>query len=161
MQAPSKESSKKFLAAYISGYVDGEGCFSVSFSRRKKLLVGWETKASFAVGQNYNRAEVIKMLPRYFGCGHIRRDYSDKTLKYEVRSIEDLISKIIPHFRKYPLLSGKRKDFELFVQVCNMMKRREHLSPNGLRTIVKLAYKMNKSGTRRYTQREIIKDLDG
>ena len=28
---------RRELANYISGYVDGEGCFSVSFSRRQKL----------------------------------------------------------------------------------------------------------------------------
>lgn len=32
------------LASYISGYVDGEGCFNVSFSPRPTLLAGWEVK---------------------------------------------------------------------------------------------------------------------
>ena len=30
-------SSREFLSAYISGYVDGEGCFTVSISPRAKL----------------------------------------------------------------------------------------------------------------------------
>jgi len=156
---PVLNSLKRNIAEYISGYVDGEGCFSISFSRRKKLLIGWETKPSFSVGQNYDRAEVIDLLKKYFNCGSIRRDYSDKTLKFEVRSITDLIQKIIPHFQKYPLLSGKRKDFELFRKICKMVQKRKHLEKEGLRRIVQLAYQMNQSGKRRYKQEEIQKEL--
>ncbi|OGN03426.1 MAG: hypothetical protein A2655_02720 [Candidatus Yanofskybacteria bacterium RIFCSPHIGHO2_01_FULL_43_42] len=82
------------IEEYISGYVNGEGCFSVSFSRRKKMLVGWETKPSFSVSQNQDRSEVLFLIQKKFGCGFIRRDYSDKTLKYEVRSLKDLIKKL-------------------------------------------------------------------
>jgi len=53
-----------------------------------------------------------------FKCGFIRRDFSDKTLKYEVRSLDDLIRNIIPHFEKYPLVSEKQNDFEFFKKVC-------------------------------------------
>ena len=156
---PALNNFKRNIAEYISGYVDGEGCFSVSFSRRKKLSIGWETKPSFAVGQNYDRAEVIELLKKYFNCGSIRRDYSDKTLKFEVRNITDLAEKIIPHFQKYPLLSSKRKDFELFVKICKMVQKRKHLKKEGLWKIVQIAYQMNKSGKRRYRQEEIQKEL--
>lgn len=150
---------RRDLANYISGYADGEGCFSVSFSRRLKLKVGWEVKPSFAVGQNYDRAEVLGLMQEYFQCGFIRRDYSDKTLKYEVRRIADLIDKIIPHFRKFPLRSSKRKDMILFEKICRKLKQHQHLKPNGLAQIVELAYQMNSSGKRRYRKYEILKSL--
>lgn len=156
---PTLNSLKRNIAEYISGYVDGEGCFSVSFSKRKKFFIGWETKPSFAVGQNYDRAEVIKLMKKYFNCGSIRRDYSDKTLKFEVRSIKDLTQKIIPHFQKYALLSGKRKDFALFVKICKLVQKRKHLEKEGFLKIVQLAYQMNKSGKRRYKQEEIENKL--
>lgn len=144
---------------YISGFIDGEGCFSVSFSKRNKLLVGWETKPSFSASQNEDRAEVLYLMQKYFGCGFIRRDFSDKTLKYEVRGRDDLIQKIIPHFEKYPLMSGKQKDFKLFARICNLMKKEEHKHAKGLRQIMKLAFQMNTSGKRKYTQSEIIDSL--
>jgi len=154
---PALNNSKRNIAEYISGYTDGEGCFSISFSKRKKILVGWETKPSFAVGQNYDRAEVIKIIQKYFGCGNIRRDYSDKTLKYEVRSLKELIEGVIPHFRKFPLLSAKKKDFNLFAKICKMMERQKHLKRNGFIKIVNLAYRMNSSGRRRYKKEELIR----
>src|SRR5256885_10328457 len=113
-------SSREFLSAYISGYTDGEGCFTVSISPRAKLLVGWEVRPSFSVSQNGDRAEVLHALQAYFGCGSIRPDRSDKTLKWETRRLEDLLDRVIPHFERYPLLSGKRLDFERFAAVCRL-----------------------------------------
>ena len=47
---------------YVVGFVDGEGCFCVSFSYRPiNIKVGWEIKPSFAVGQNYGRREVLTL----------------------------------------------------------------------------------------------------
>ena len=73
--------SREFLSVYVSGYVDGEGCFTVSISPRAKLLARWEVRPSFSVSQNGDRAEVLHALQAYFGCGSIRPDRSDKTLK--------------------------------------------------------------------------------
>ena len=81
-------SSREFLSAYISGYADGEGCFTVSISPRKKLRAGWEVRPSFSVSQNGDRAEVLYAIQAYFGCGSIRPDRSDQTLKWEVRRLE-------------------------------------------------------------------------
>jgi hypothetical protein len=144
---------------YISGFVDGEGCFSVSFSRRHKLKIGWETKPSFSASQNQDRAEVLSLMQKYFKCGFIRRDFSDQTLKYEVRSLTDLVEKIIPHFEGLPLLSSKQKDFVRFAKICRIMNRGMHKRSLGLRQIIALAFQMNASGKRKYTQMEILKSL--
>lgn len=151
--------SQRELAQYLSGYVDGEGCFSVSVTKRPKLRIGWEIKPSFAVGQNYDRREVLDIMLQYFNCGHIRRDWHDKTLKYEVRKADDLARKVIPHFRKYPLLSAKNKDFRIFADICAGMSREQHHSKSGLRKILKLAYQMNGSGKRKLTLDTILATL--
>jgi hypothetical protein len=116
--------SREFLSAYISGYVDGEGCFTVSISPRAKLAVGWEVRPSLSVSQNGDRAEVLHEIQAYFGCGSIRPDRSDRTLKWETRRLDDLLARVIPHFETWPLLSGKRRDFECLAAVCRLMARR-------------------------------------
>lgn len=150
---------KRNINDYISGFVDGEGCFSVSFSKRDKLLIGWETKPSFSASQNEDRAEVLYLMQKYFNCGFIRRDFSDKTLKYEVRSLDNLIENVIPHFEKYPLLSSKQKDFEFFAKVCRLMKKEQHKEIKGMQQILGFAFQMNASGKRKYNQKEIIASL--
>jgi hypothetical protein len=151
--------SREFLSAYISGYVDGEGCFTVSISPRAKLAVGWEVRPSLSVSQNGDRAEVLQLIQAHFGCGSIRPDRNDKTLKWETRRLEDILEHVIPHFECHPLLSGKRFDFERFARVCRLMAGGEHRTTSGLRTIVGLASAMNASGKRRYTAEEILASL--
>ena len=138
------------LSAYISGYVDGEGCFTVSISPRAKLRVGWEVRPSLSVSQNGDRAEVLSAIQAYFGCGSIRPDRSDRTVKWETRRLEDILDRVIPHFLRYPLRSGKRLDFEWFAVVCGLMADGRHRSRGGLIQIVQIARDMNPSGTRRY-----------
>jgi LAGLIDADG endonuclease len=144
------------VAAYIAGFVDGEGCFTVSFSPRSKLLIGWEVRPSFSVSQNADRSEVLVLMQKYFGCGSIRPDRSDKTLKYEVRSLDDLVEHVVPFFEAYPLLSSKQRDFERFAQVCRLVRARAHRSQPGLRAIVELAMAMNASGKRKFATEAIF-----
>src|SRR5262249_34391869 len=96
--------SREFLSAYISGYVDGEGCFTLSRAPRAKRAVGWAVRPSLSVSQNGDRAEVLYALRAHFGCGSIRPDRSDRTLKWETRRLEDILERVIPHFVAYPLL---------------------------------------------------------
>ena len=151
--------SREFLSAYISGYVDGEGCFTVSISPRAKLKAGWEVRPSFSVSQNGDRAEVIHAIAAYFGCGSIRPDRSDRTVKWETRRLEDILVRVIPHFVRYPLMSGKRGDFERFAVVCGYMRLGAHRKREGLIQIVTIASEMNPSGRRRYGSREVLAKL--
>ena len=123
-------------------------------------MVGWEVRPSASVSQNGDRSEVLVAIQQYFRCGSIRPDRSDRTLKWEVRSLAPLLETIVPHFRTYPLQSGKRRDFELFADICERMARREHCSSSGLREIVRLAVRMNPSGTRGYAGEQILRSLD-
>src|SRR5206468_1380391 len=143
--------SREFLSAYISGYADGEGCFTVSISPRRKLRVGWEVRPGFSVSQNGDRAEVLHIFQAYFGCGSIRPDRSDLTLKWETRTLKDLIEHVLPHFERFPLISGKRRDFDRFASVCRLMAAGAHRDRAGLVEIVNLTRAMNPSGKRRYS----------
>ena len=131
----------------------------MTFNRRSKMLIQWELRPSFSVSQNEDRAQILFLMQEFFECGFIRRDYSDKTLKYEVRSLSDLINKVIPHFKKYPLLSEKQKDLEFFKRVCILMQKNLHRDKEGLQKIMNLVFKMNPSGKRKYTKAEMQKAL--
>ena len=143
------------VESYLSGYADGESCFCVSFTKSKRHSIGREVRPSFSVSQNSDRMEILELFKSHFGCGTIRPDRSDKTFKYEVRSLSDLVEKVIPHFKRCPLLSGKQQDFKLFESICGMMSRGEHLTKEGFNRIANLAYDMNGSGKRKYSRDEI------
>lgn len=147
------------LQSYISGFVDGEGCFCVSFQPSKRHRFGWEVRPSFSVSQNADRAELLYIIQREWECGFIRPDRSDKTVKFEVRSINDLIEKVLPHFKNYPMLSTKQTDFEKFARICESVSACEHLRIEGFEKIVRLAMEMNPSGKRKYSGSEILDSL--
>ena len=131
----------------------------MSFQPSKRHRFGWEVRPSFSVSQNADRAQLLCQLQQVWKCGHIRPDRSDKTLKFEVRSIQDLVGKIIPHFREYPLLSAKQEDVQLFELICQKVLSGGHLTRDGFSEIVQLAMKMNPTGKRKYHANEILNSL--
>ncbi len=147
------------LNSYISGFADGEGCFCVSFHPSRRHRLGWEARPSFSVSQNADRAELLYELQRLWGCGFIRPDRSDRTLKYEVRNVRELSERVLPHFRAYPLRTSKQADVERLSRICQMILRGRHLDLDGFEEIVRLAMGMNPSGKRKYSGDEILSSL--
>ncbi len=145
------------FSSYITGFVDGEGSFSVSFNKRSGISVGVEVRPSFSISQHKRNKDIVVDLYNYFECGSVRFSKKDQNYKFEVRSLEDLQKKIIPHFIKNPLQTSKKKDLILFQKICNLMSQKKHLTLSGIEKIAYLAYKMNNFGSRRYTKDEILR----
>ena len=145
------------IASYITGFVDGEGSFLVSFSKREKMILHLEVRPSFTVSQHQRSKKVLFTLQEYFNCGTIRFNKSDETWKYEVRSLDNLLEKIIPHFEKFSLQTSKAQDFESFKEVCQLMRQKHHLSVNGIHSIIECAFKMNNLGARIYTKEILLR----
>lgn len=148
------------IHSYITGFVDGEGCFSVSFSKRSKLNTGIEVRPSFSVSQHRRNKKIVLYLHSFFKCGGVRYSASDQNYKFEVRSLDDLVKIIIPHFEKYPLKTSKRTDFEAFREICLLMKRNQHRNLTGLKKIIQLSSKMNEAGKRNYSPQYLLSIID-
>ncbi len=145
------------LASYITGFADGEGCFTISFSQRAKLKTGLEVRPSFSISQNRKSKAVLEEIQAYFGCGFIRFSKGDQTFKYEVRSILEIRKIIIPHFEKYPLKTSKQQDFQLFKEVCDLVSQNKHRNLNYLEKIIEKACLMNGSGKRKYKKADLLR----
>ncbi len=147
------------LGYYLSGFADGEGSFCVYFSPRSRMTLGWEVRPSFSVGQNISRPEVLNLFLQYFKVGSLRPNRGDNTMKFEIRSLKPLLEVVIPHFKKYPMLSAKQRDFEKFVTICHLLSQNAHLTETGFKKIVDLAFEMNGLGARRYQKQYILETL--
>jgi len=120
------------------------------------MRYGLEVRPSFSVSQHQRSKEVIFFLHKYFKCGGVRFSRRDQNYKFEVRSIDDLIKIIIPHFKKYPLMTSKKNDFERFVQVCELIYSNHHLSAEGLRQIVELSENINVFGNKKFKRLDLL-----
>jgi LAGLIDADG endonuclease len=132
--------------------------FCVSFALRRKLRTGLEVRPSFSLSLNEKDLELLRDLQTFFGCGWIREPKSDRTFKYEARSVSDLLDPIVPHFERHPLRGSKAKSFAAFASVCRMIEQGDHLRRDGLRNIIETAYEMN-LGKRRLARDDLLRAL--
>ncbi len=112
---------------WIVGFVDGEGCFSVSTFKNRTTRSNYQTLFEFVVTQGERSKSALEAIKNYFGCGNIyinhRYDnHNYNLLRYCVRRQDDLKNKIIPFFRKYQFQTTKREQFEQF---CKRFENRE------------------------------------
>jgi hypothetical protein len=133
---------------WIVGFVDGEGCFSCSIYRCRKMTLKWQVRPSFDVVQGESSREALEELVRFFGCGKIyrnrRRDnHREDLLRYNVYRFEDLRLKIVPFFMRYPLRTSKRHNFAKFVRIIELMELRRHLTVPGIIEIAEITQTMN------------------
>jgi hypothetical protein len=100
----------------------------------------------FSIELHIRDLSLLKKIQLYFGVGsiYIRKRKVSTMASYCVQSIEDLNNVIIPHFIKYPLLTQKRIDFELFSSIINLINKKEHLNLNGVFKIINIKSSMNK-----------------
>ncbi len=109
---------------WIVGFVDGEGCFSVSVFKNPTCKSGYQTLYEFVITQGEVSRDAMEAIKKYFCCGaiYINRRHDNHhydLLRYCVRRQDDLRNKIIPFFRQYPLQSAKREQFNKF---CERLK---------------------------------------
>ena len=141
---------------YISGFVDGEGSFLVSFSKRSKMGLGIEVRPSFTVSQHARNKEVVCELQRYFQCGSVRFNSRDQTYKYEVRSLNDLVYRILPHFGRIRSAPQSNEMWICCVMSVAMISK-QHLTRNGIERIIEFSYSMNNLGARRYIKEDLLR----
>ncbi len=154
---------------WITGFVDGEGCFSIHFVRqphrlrRRGYKTGYQVAHEFAVTQGARSVECLRMLKLHFGVGEIylnrRHDnHKEDLYRYSVAKRNDLIQTIIPFFREHTLRTAKQFDFERFAECVELMRQGEHLTIGGVIKIAVLTETMNHCKSRQEMIR-ILRDL--
>jgi LAGLIDADG DNA endonuclease family protein len=134
-------------AQWITGFVDGEGCFHVGINAHPDLACGYQVLPEFTVVQHERDAQVLHALKAHFGCGVVRKNHGDR-MAYRVRGKEHLLERIIPFFEKHPLKTRKRVDFAKFRRIVRIMGAGGHLTLDGVGEIRRIAEQMNRKGTR-------------
>lgn len=161
----SADNQQERLSWYVAGYVDGEGSFHVAIQKSSNVKLGYQVIPEFHVSQNLERASVLREIQQLLGCGYIKDNHrtslTDKSQVLVVRNREDLLTKIIPFFQRYPLLSSKQADFKKFAEIVTAMQTNHHLTKSGLKQIIVKAFSMNGGGKyRKLDKDKIITNLE-
>lgn len=85
---------------WVVGFIDGEGCFSVSLHRNPTTKLGWQIMPEFVATQGEKSLDALRKLQSFFGCGNIfvnRRydNHREHIYRFCVRSFENTNSKLL------------------------------------------------------------------
>ena len=143
------QQERQKLIGWIVGFIDGEGCFSVSIFRNPTTSSGWQIFPELVVAQGAKSVKVLQKLEKFFQCGkvYINRKYGnhrEDLYRYCVRKLDDLENKIIPFFQQNQLKTAKINDFRKFAKIVKMMRARKHLSQQGCEQIARIIETMNR-----------------
>lgn len=163
--ASSADNQQERLGDYIAGYVDGEGSFHIGIQKSFNVKSGYQLVPEFHVSQNSDRKEILLLIKKTLDCGYIKNNHkqraNDNSKVLVVRNRNDLLTKVIPFFETYPLISKKNQDFNKFSEIVKAMERLEHLKRDDLVRLIKKAFSMNGKGKyRKFNLDQIIKHLE-
>ena len=136
-----------FFAAYLAGFVDGDGCLNAQIVRRADYRLRFQIRLSITFYQKTKRDWFLKQLQKDFGFGTFRKR-TDGMSEYNVvghvlvKRVLDLIS---PHCvlkkRQVALLQyiiqhqSKSQDPHAFLKLCEKVDHFSVLNDSKLRTI--------------------------
>src|ERR1700726_4449919 len=152
--AAENQQERLIEIGWITGFVDGEGCFSINLIRqphrrnRRGYKTGFQVAHEFAVTQGASSVDSLHLLMKFFGVGNVyinRRydNHKEHVYRYCVRARKDLVKTIIPFFDQYPLRTSKQGNFLKFAECMRLMETGAHLTSSGLIRIVEIAETMN------------------
>jgi len=127
---------------YVTGFIDGEGCFLVVISSDSKFKTGYRVKSTFQIGVHEKDFALLEQIKLFFGVGKITK-LGAESIQYRVSGLNDL-NIILDHFDNYPLLTYKHADYLLFKEVINLMKEGKHLTLEGLNRIISIKASLNR-----------------
>lgn len=96
---------------WVTGFVDAEGCFSMSTFKSKTAAIGWTVEPCFIITLHVRDLELLNSIKDFFSAGSV--SIVGKYARFRVRSRSEL-KVIIAHFNKYHLQTTKALNFSYF-----------------------------------------------
>ncbi len=135
---------------WVSGFVDGEGCFHVSINKSPQMSIGWQVLPEFRIVQHERDESVLRELQKFFKAGKVVTNH-DTRKELRIRKLQDL-RLIVSFFEQHPLQTKKRKDLEIFGKILELMENKKHLTLDGLTDIANLCWSMNRKVKPRFLE---------
>lgn len=143
-----KDLSQEALGFFLAGFVEGGESFNVSLRRKADYKVSWQVVMSFNVSQK--DPTLLYLLQQQVGCGIIKVRKIDSIYSLDITNPQDIIQKVIPYFKKYPVQSdSKKKNFSIFCEIAQLMDEGRHRNIDGLRKILELRELINEGKGRK------------
>lgn len=134
---------------FLTGFIDAEGTFIVPLRPKSDFKCGWEVQSEFKLGLHLKDFPVLEAIKAYLGgIGTITVNKVKNVAVLRIASLKEL-AVIIDHLTRYPLITQKRADFELFKRVVDIKLSGRHTTLDGLQEIVNIRASLNRGLTER------------
>ena len=144
---------------FITGFADAEGSFILKISKSPKYKAGWKVEPVFSIGLHVKDLRILEQIQIYWGGTMGRISRTGDAVSLTVSARKDLAI-ILAHFiffllkkrifltqkkrDKYPLITQKKADFELFKLAVEILNQQEYLkSLAGIQSIVNIRASLN------------------
>ena len=148
------------LGNYLAGFTDGDGSFIVCFKKQKNSKIPWRISLVFSIGQK--EKVILSQFKKHLKCGKIIEEKTRPGIyRYTVTNFHSIQTNIIPFFQRFGFFTTKKKrDFAKFQQIAQLIEKKEHLTVEGIKKILKLRKDMNNGGsTLRYSDEKILGEI--
>ena len=142
---------------FLAGFIEGEGCLTVSIKSHPGARFGYYVDPEFFLYQHKSGRRLLELARDVFQTGRIYpKPGNPDVLIFAITARRSLEEKVVPFFERYVVpFSCKSDTFRRFREILEMMERKKHLSPDGLARVVEKAYAMNPAGKGRQRLRPL------
>jgi hypothetical protein len=140
------ERDQKLSGEFISGYIEGEGCFSLAITKKKGYLLGVQIYPSFNLQVHVIDKPLLEKIKKVMNCGRIYTNSKRKLVNFKVYRYDDLVNKVIPFFDKYQFHGNKKRSFEIFKEIMSILDKPGRISEEDLSQVASLKVSMNHRG---------------
>ncbi len=149
----SIESISADVGYFLSGFALGEGSFMLVCRARPDHRRGWRVSAAFNASQI--DLAPLELFRRTLRCGTIRRA-GNGGWYYEVNTLRDIQTIVVPFFRRFPLVGQKALEFRMFERAVGLLSA--GLNDATYVEVLQIRERMNGGGKRRHTMEKILRD---
>ncbi len=113
--------SRDDFGHWLSGFVDGEGCFRLRLARHNSNNPRPTPVIEFVIKMRADELPILRTIQSYFGCGRMYGQVRDgdtpnanPTQAYKVITAATAHYFVVPHFDRYPLRAKKAGAFPIW-----------------------------------------------
>jgi len=135
-------------SSWIAGFINGDGSFSLGFTKKSNSRLGATCLPTFSIVQHERDRILLERIQSSLGCGKFSSLKVDGCYDLRVADIATITSKIVPFFTSHTLQGAKALDFRDFCLGIEIMNKGGHLTEVGLTKLRSLYLGMNSNRTK-------------
>ena len=117
--------------SWITGFTNGDGCFSLGFQKSSTHRLGATCYPGFIITQHGRDKVLLERIATSLDCGSVSSPRADNCCYFKVTGLSIITNKIVPFFTDHRLYGAKALDFRDFHKGITIMNQGGHLTETG------------------------------